>query len=133
MLIYCKTRGKWYNPQPLFFDMSFPLRTRLAFAFLSALFSFFGKPKFFHFHFFSFKRSILIMSNIFYIILQKNTTFTAFSLLLSRLQEVGSIIGKKGEIVKRFREEVSYCYEALKWLKNLACSQQQRLVSKAKW
>ena len=27
----------------------------------------------------------------------------------SVLQEVGSIIGKKGEIVKRFREEVSVC------------------------
>jgi hypothetical protein len=26
------------------------------------------------------------------------------------LQEVGSIIGKKGEIVKRFREEVSVFY-----------------------
>lgn len=26
------------------------------------------------------------------------------------LQEVGSIIGKKGEIVKRFREEVSINY-----------------------
>jgi len=26
------------------------------------------------------------------------------------LQEVGSIIGKKGEIVKRFREEVSFYF-----------------------
>lgn len=54
------------------------------------------------------------MSNTFYIILRK--AFTANFLFVS-LQEVGSIIGKKGEIVKRFREEVSYCYEALKWLK----------------
>jgi len=29
------------------------------------------------------------------------------------LQEVGSIIGKKGEIVKRFREEVSINYVLL--------------------
>jgi hypothetical protein len=27
------------------------------------------------------------------------------------LQEVGSIIGKKGEIVKRFREEVSFYFK----------------------
>lgn len=31
-----------------------------------------------------------------------------FVLLLLHLQEVGSIIGKKGEIVKRFRDEVSF-------------------------
>lgn len=28
-------------------------------------------------------------------------------------QEVGSIIGKKGEIVKRFREEVSYALKII--------------------
>jgi hypothetical protein len=29
-----------------------------------------------------------------------------FNVVLSQFQEVGSIIGKKGEIVKRFRDEV---------------------------
>lgn len=32
---------------------------------------------------------------------------TNFALIFICLQEVGSIIGKKGEIVNRFREEVS--------------------------
>lgn len=58
------------------------------------------------------------MSNTFYIILQKNIySILLFSLV--SLQEVGSIIGKKGEIVKRFREEVSYCYRGIKMIKNM--------------
>lgn len=32
---------------------------------------------------------------------------------LFSFQEVGSIIGKKGEIVKRFREEVSYALKII--------------------
>lgn len=36
---------------------------------------------------------------------------TSIQMYIWCLQEVGSIIGKKGEIVKRFREEVSYEYQ----------------------
>lgn len=32
------------------------------------------------------------------------------------LQEVGSIIGKKGEIVNRFREEVNYSNTINQWI-----------------
>lgn len=38
--------------------------------------------------------------------MKRPLTFLFF--LLSARQEVGSIIGKKGEIVKRFREEVRF-------------------------
>lgn len=41
------------------------------------------------------------------------------------LQEVGSIIGKKGEIVKRFREEVSYCWQGIKMIKIAALEAQK--------
>lgn len=66
------------------------------------------------------------MSNTFYIFLnERKKAFTAFSFF--SLQEVGSIIGKKGEIVKRFREEVSYCYEGIKMIKN-CCSGAQDVI-----
>ena len=111
MLIYCKTRGKWYNHQPLFWhELSFLF---ILFPSLHAHFFSSAEVKFFTFIFPPQRGSILIMSNTFYIISQK--AFTAFSLFFFSFQEVGSIIGKKGEIVKRFREEVSYCYASTLW------------------
>lgn len=41
------------------------------------------------------------------ILLHMENVFTNFYFYFVYFQEVGSIIGKKGEIVKRFREEVS--------------------------
>lgn len=40
---------------------------------------------------------------------------TNIFILFIYLQEVGSIIGKKGEIVKRFREEVQYIYNSIEY------------------
>lgn len=40
---------------------------------------------------------------------------TNIFILFIYLQEVGSIIGKKGEIVKRFREEVRYIYNSIEY------------------
>lgn len=48
---------------------------------------------------------------------QLKTNRHSFSLFLSALQEVGSIIGKKGEIVNRFREEVSVFHRVSFFLK----------------
>ena len=36
--------------------------------------------------------------------------------MLSTFQEVGSIIGKKGDIVKRFREEVNLTFSTFDFL-----------------
>lgn len=58
------------------------------------------------------RRSILIMSNTisYHLITSIHVQcYNGFFFFSFSLQEVGSIIGKKGEIVKRFREEVSYC------------------------
>lgn len=133
MLIYCKTRRKWNNPQPLFLTWAFLLRPRLSFHLHSSR-SGSSHPSpsrrhFFHFPFSSQRDQSWLCQIHFISRLRlpsgKSIYSISVSLSLLSLQEVGSIIGKKGEIVKRFREEVSYCslrLGALKWLKILRSS-----------